>query len=293
MAALEGKTNNEIVDRSGLDRGTVAKVLANKEPFHFRTAEKLLDAYDLEFQDSEIYNVSEPKPSASAIAPNPFSNGEAEKLLSRHAGREEILRRLFEELDKRSSRSVVGDAGLGKTWLLRQICDRGATSMTNSPDGFIRMDMHQVSDGQDFFEALCEELGLGSCSHRALEKRLRGKHYVLCLDEIHVLADESRFEVRERDYLRGLADSGQLALVIASQKPLRTLFPDSPLRSSPLADLCDPQIDLKPISESQVQKFVEACGIRLNEQRVTELWEQSQGKPKRLLELAAKRYQEQ
>jgi hypothetical protein len=82
--------------------------------------------------------------------------------------------------------------------------------------------------------------------------------------------------------------------VVASQTELRVLFPDEPLRSSPLVNLC-PTLDVSPISLKQVQVFVtnilNSLDVDFTDQQVKQLHKESMGKPRKLLDLAHQQYQ--
>lgn len=229
---------------------------------------------------------------------NPFEDQQALDALSYHSGREELLRQLFEELDKGSNRSLVGEPRVGKTWLLRQVCQNGHIKMKRKVDGFIYLDLRCIEDGKDFFEALCSELNIHPpIRGYKLQRLLTGKRYILCLDEIDQLADDQRFTKNERDQLYSLCDGKDVpfSLVIASQIALNQLFPDSPLRASPLVGICR-QIDIKPLSLLQVEEFLTNCiketGIQFNEAQIRQLHLASKGKPEQLLDLASKQYLE-
>jgi Trypsin-like peptidase domain len=189
---------------------------------------------DLQMLNKRFHEESDRKV-LQQIAVNPFEGQAAIESLAYHIGREELLRQIFEELDKGSNRSLVGVTQVGKTWLLKEICRRGKSKIKRHIDAFIYLDMRCVEDGKDFFEALCTKLKVtpplrGPNLYWALE----GKKYILCLDEIDQLADDVRFSRTERDQLCSLCDGEDmpLSLVIASQASLIELFPDSPIRSS-------------------------------------------------------------
>jgi hypothetical protein len=227
---------------------------------------------------------------------NPFEGQAAIESLAYHIGRDELLRQIFEELEKGSNRSLVGVTQVGKTWLLKEICRRGRLKIERHIDEFIYLDMRCVEDGKDFFEALCIKLKVDpSLRGPRLNWALEGKRYILCLDEIDQLADDVRFTRTERDQLCSLCDGEDmpLSLVIASQASLITLFPDSSIRSSPLAGICS-QIDVEPITYFQVQKFLtnslEGTGVSFGEENLQEIYKDCQGKPRSLLDCASKHY---
>jgi len=130
-----------------------------------------------------------------------------------------------------------------------------------------------------------------------LQRLLTGKQYILCLDEIDQLADDQRFTKNERDQLYSLCDGKNVpfSLVISSQTPLSQLFPDSPIRASPLVGICR-QIDVKPLLLLQIQAFLTDCiketSVQFSEAQIRQLYLDSEGKPEQLLELAAKQYLE-
>ena len=252
---------------------------------------------ELELKNRQFHECLEQKRPQGEII-NPFESQKALDALSYYSGREELLRQLFEELDKGSNRSLVGESRVGKTWLLRQICQSGHTKMKRRIDGFVYLDMRCIEDGKDFFEALCSELNINPPMRGyKLQRLLKGKQYILCLDEIDQLADDQRFTKNERDQLYSLCDGKDVpfSLVIASQIPLNQLFPDSPTRSSPLIGICR-QIDVKPLSLPQVKAFLTNCMketyVQFNEVQIKQLYLSSEGKPEQLLELAAKQYLE-
>jgi len=250
---------------------------------------------DLEIENREFYEYLKQKNFQGEFS-NPFEGQKALDALSYHSGREELLRQLFEELDKGSNRSLVGEPRVGKTWLLKQIFQNGRIKMRRRVENFIYLDMRCIEDGKDFFEALCSELNIHPPMRGyRLQRLLTGKQYVLCLDEIDQLADDQRFTKNERDQLYSLCDGKDVpfSLVIASQTPLNQLFPDSPLRASPLVGICR-QIDIKMLSLLQVKAFLIDCikeaSMQFSETQIRQLYLDSEGKPEQLLELAAKQY---
>ena len=234
----------------------------------------------------------------SNLVQNPFESQAALRALSYYARREELLRQIFEELEKGANRSLVGEARVGKTWLLRQVCQHGNTQITRDINDLIYFDMRSMEDGKDFFEALCMELKIDPpLRGYKLKLALEGKRYILCLDEIDQFADDERFTKSERDQLYSLCDGEDMpfSLVIASQVPLNQLFPDLPNRASPLVGICR-QIDVKPISLSQLRDFFrhifKETEFQFSEVAMQKLHKDCEGKPKLLLESASRLYKE-
>lgn len=245
----------------------------------------------------------------SRAVPNPFGATGVITDPSQFWGRQELLRQVFEELAKGGSRALIGPAGSGKSSILQMICQLGSERLGRSPSAwqgqspeqFIYLDMSMVRDEADFFEALCEELRMPSGKQRQIQRELenRQRPHVLCLDEIHALTREAYFPEPTRDWLRGMADlpRSPLQLVVASQRELRELFPDSSVRSSPLADFFDGQTTrLEYLSEAEVMAFwqegLAGTGVVASVEQGRLLWAESRGNLRQLQRAAAKLYDE-
>lgn len=190
----------------------------------------------------------------------------------------------------------MGESRIGKSSILQHICQLGPQRWLGRgpvPE-FVYLSLQLVADENDFYESLCHELGIGVCQYSKLTRALRGKRYVLCLDEMEKMAGDG-FTRNLRGYLRGLADGGDtpLTLVIASRSPLEYLFPDSPELDSPLAGICR-QLDVKPFTEVVMRDFLahrlRNTGIAFSEVEIARLWSETQGHPALVQELAANRY---
>jgi len=210
-------------------------------------------------------------------------------------GRTELLRQLFEELAKGSNISLLGPARVGKSSILNMICHWGPERLGLSPEQFIDLDMRTIWDEKDFFEALCDALKIETCRGYKLGRALGGKRYILCLDEIDQLTREERFTGDERTELCGFADGADkpFSLVIASQKPLQDLFPDLPVRTSPLAGICL-TLDVQPFSGRETRDFLshrlQGTSINFTEDQINALLEESGGYPAPLQRAAADLY---
>ncbi len=230
--------------------------------------------------------------SASSPLPNPF--GDIGRLTdpNRFFDREELLRQVFEELGKGVNLSLVGEAQVGKSSLLAMICAQGPTRLNRPAADFAYLSLEWVDNEADFYTALCDTLALEeTCRSFKLTRALRGRRYILCLDEIEKMA-WAGFTVTLRSHLRGLADGGDtpLTLVIASRSPLSRLFPDSPELTSPLAGICH-QLNVGNFSAETARAFLlsrlEPTGVTFSEADLTHLLAESGGHPGRLQRAAA------
>jgi hypothetical protein len=238
-------------------------------------------------------------PREPRVAPNPFGDEGCITDPDRLWGRDELLRQLFEVLDKGGNRSLIGPEGTGKSSLLRMVSVLGPEKMRRPIDRFIHLDLHLIRDGKTFWEVLCEELGLDGPLHgHRLERALRGKRFVVCLDEIARMTDTARFSGEDSEELRGLADGDHLplSLVIAAQRPLGELFPDESGRTSPLAGICH-GIEVAVFGLGEARRFVAdrllRTGVEFKPEQFDRLWDESKGNPKRLQRAAAELYDEQ
>jgi len=241
-----------------------------------------------------------PSPLVEVLA-NPFGDRGCIRDPARFFDRDELLLRIFEELGKGSSLSLVGETQIGKSSLLAMICHKGPETLQLPPEQFGLLDMQGIGNENEFFEALCEVLALpqtlrGWQLGRSL--RQRGQRYVVCLDEIEKMVNPHGFPGAARTELRGLADGSEapLTLVIASRSPLESLFEDDPRSTSPLAGLCGAPLRVPPFSLAITQQFLrerlKGNAIQFSMADGDRLYEQTKGHPARLQAAAADLYRE-
>jgi type II secretory pathway predicted ATPase ExeA len=287
-------SDSAVAEAYGGDRETIGKVRLGQKWVVRGSIDRLFDALDLDLLEEDYeQDRSQPKKSSK---PNPF--GKPIECLEHlwTSRRREEYRRLREAIAKGGSQAIVGPAGCGKSSMVKVLGrDIGESVM--------HLDMHLVRDEGSFFDRLCDALDLESVEKPSramfkIEQKLKrlDRSPVLCLDEIHVLTDERFFPEATRNWLKGMADFG-LRLVVTSQRELRELFPDSSMRSSPLADFFDGQtLRLDALTQDQVAEFL-ACGLRgtdvkFSAVQVEELWAESGGSLTRLHRSAQKLYDE-
>jgi hypothetical protein len=223
---------------------------------------------------------------------NPFSDRVRIEDPTRFFGRQEFLRRLVEDLQKGMSLALVGETQSGKSSVLQYLCRKRDTIWQGIPPQFIYMDMLLINDGQEFQSELCHSLGLDTCNNSELVRKLQHlqRKYILCLDEVGVLGDDT-FS-RTRLNLRGLVDghSTPLTLITTSQLPLKSLFPDNSRISSSLAEFCQ-QRNVLPFDKQETIDFIhmrlEPTGVRFSDRDIAELYQQTNGHPGQLQQAAA------
>ncbi len=234
------------------------------------------------------------KKPAHAIA-NPFGDRGCIVDPKRFFDREELLRQILEALHKGNSVALIGEFRIGKSSTLSMIQRFGPKALKLSPEAFVYLDMQPIRNEDEFFEALCDDIGIPTVRGFKLARALRGKRYILCLDEIEKMNKKDCFTRDIREELRGLAGShdAPLSLVIASRTPLERLFPDSPDMTSPLANICV-KIDLKPFTPRVARNFLlhrlKGSMISLTDAHMAELIKRTGGHPGKLQDEAAQLY---
>ena len=203
-----------------------------------------------------------------------------------YLARRPLTDEIFGELRKGVSLSVVGESQAGKSSLLWHITQTGPQALARLAEDFVYLSMELIHSEEDFFECLCEELGIVSCRGFRLGRALRDRKVVLCLDEFEKMSWQG-FTQDVRSQLRGLADgsAAPLTLVLASRSPLNRLFPDSPEMTSPLAGLCT-QISLPPFTLKEAETLaalrLAGSGLSLPQAEIQRAWEASGGHAARL-----------
>jgi hypothetical protein len=214
---------------------------------------------------------------------NPFGDRGRIDDPARYFVRQPLTREVLDELRKRQSVSLVGDSQTGKSSLLCYLMRMGPQLLGRPACDFAYFSLELVRSEDEFFEYLCDELGLPPARGYKLERALRGRQVILCLDEIEKMTWQG-FSHEIRSELRGLADgsSAPLTLVIASRKPLGQLFPDTPDQTSPLAGLCN-QLTMPPFTAKEALALahfrLNGSGFSLPDELVIEACRQASGHP--------------
>ena len=228
---------------------------------------------------------------------NPFGDRGCIRDPERFFNREELLAELFDALRKGTSLSLVGEKQVGKSSLLAMIGCLGPKALQRDPNHFVHIDMQVIRNEEEFFDALCEQLGFSARRGLALDRALKDRRVVVCLDEIEKMMNPQSFSGEERSELRGHANGpdSPLTLVIASRSPLATLFDDDPRFTSPLADLCSTQ-RVGPFSQATSEAFLlhrlQGNAVTFTAKQRQGLHEQSQGHPGQLQAMAAELYRQ-
>jgi hypothetical protein len=209
--------------------------------------------------------------------------------------RDREIRRVFEVLNSGSSLALIGEEGIGKSSLLWKICQL-AESCLHSPRQSVFLDLNWVNDENDFYSALCHEVGIDESNDYRLTRNLRDRRVLLALDNVGKMRWEG-FTRGVRDRLRGLAEGSNapLKLILAASEPLDSLFNDTKDegKTSPLAGICQEE-NLKPWDEPIARAFIEArlamTSVRFTEEEIIQLVQESGGHPRQLMQLCYRTY---
>lgn len=209
-------------------------------------------------------------------------------------GRDREIRKVFDFLNNNDSVVLIGEEGIGKSSMLSAICQQ-AENLLFSPRKPIYLDFNRVRDNDDFYTALCEEVGIPKSYGSRLYRNLKNHRLLLAIDNIEKMTREG-FTREIRDNLRSLAEGQKapLKLIVAASATLKTLFNDGQdISSSPLETICQPEY-IKPWDEAIARAFIQSrlamTWVRFTEEEISQLLKESGGHPRRLMKLCYQNY---
>jgi transcriptional regulator with XRE-family HTH domain len=209
--------------------------------------------------------------------------------------RKQEIERIFDVFNSGGSVALIGEEAIGKSSLLKAIC-RQADSRLHSPRQPVYLDLNGVCDEDDFYSALCHEVGIPESKGYRLTRELRSHRLLLALDNLGKITCEG-FSHHVRDQLRGLAEGSNapLRLLLSATKPLDSLFEDSQdgNKTSPLAGICQEEY-LEPWDETTTRVFIAdrlaLTPVQFTEEEISQLVQESCGYPQRLMQLCNQTY---
>lgn len=202
------------------------------------------------------------------------------------------IQHIFDLLNSNSSVALIGEEGMGKSSLLWAIYQQ-ADNKLQIPRQAVFLDLNTIHDEDDFYSALCEEIGIAESKGYKLTRALRNYRVLLAIDNVGKMAGET-FSRQVRDQLRGLAETGDapLRLVLAAPENLENLFQDS-YKTSPLSGICI-EVTIKPWDEMMARALItsrlDSTPIRFTEAEIVQIVQESGGHPKKLMQLCNHTY---
>lgn len=209
--------------------------------------------------------------------------------------RKTIFEQLYQYLTYGWNSSLVGDFGMGKSSILRKLCQEGYQHLNLNPYSFLYFNLQLGYRPQYFLEAFSKALKINSeirLNQFELQNILGNKRYIICLDEIGSLKLLPNSDLQYLlNLLRALAESQYFTLVTASHLPLDHLFPHS--LSSAFADIFH-QIDVPLFTEDEVEAFIrhrlKNNAIQFTDEQIEQLFRDSKGHPAKLQKMALDLY---
>ena len=152
-------------------------------------------------------------------------------------GRERESAEILSRVATMQSVSVVGERRIGKSSLLFHLIDIGSEHLSAygyTDHEFFYLDVQPIASSDEFYARACDLIDSQSQQRRGnklhgkddLENAVsgeKGRKVVLCLDEFEQ-AVEADFESDFFKFLRHLAQSGDIAFIIATKSPLNELY---------------------------------------------------------------------
>ena len=211
-------------------------------------------------------------------------------------GREQEIREIFEILNSGSSVALIGEREIGKSSILKAICQL-AEKYLHTPRKPIYLNLHLISDDDNFYHNLCEEIGISVNNGYRLSRELQKHKLLLVLDELEKMTWDG-FTSEVRGQLRGLAEGSNapLRLVVAACTPLNILFPDSQKMPSPFQGICH-DLNIDSWDKTTCSKFITDRLAKTSEKKVSftteeieQIITQSGGHPRKLMQLCYQTY---
>lgn len=211
-------------------------------------------------------------------------------------GREKEIKRIFDTLKTYGSVVLIGGKGIGKSSLAWRICKQARNQLPWAEKA-VYLDLNLVSDDEnDFYMAICEEIGIPESRGYSLAKNLRGHRVLLAIDNVGKM-NRQGFTQETQNMLRSLAEGKDAAIrmVLTSYEPLDDLFKDNQekRKRGSLAGICIEE-KLKPWEEAIAHAFIEArlakSAIHFSEEEISEIVQKSGGHPQQLMQLCYQTY---
>jgi hypothetical protein len=156
---------------------------------------------------------------------NPYAErGMVRDFKTRFFGRKRELREVFSRLATMQSVSIVGERRIGKSSFLTRIANPNTSEgELDSSFDLHYLDLQRVFSAEEFYDRACKALGREPNDSRlSFEAAIEKRKVVLCLDEFEQAYKED-FGSEFFNTLRSLAQTGNLALVVATQESLDEL----------------------------------------------------------------------
>jgi len=238
------------------------------------------------------------------MSTNPFYVGTKAEDSQQFFGRVAEVGRIVESLATLTTVSVIGETQIGSSSLLSYVAQRGwekhsiaETETDHWTQILTDYDLHSFDmalfpDTKHFFTAMLNTLGTtGNTAHKindTLDSSQRKT--VFFLDEFDATVDNTKFNTDFFNGLRGIADKGKIALVIATKTSISQLVSDGKINStSPFDNLIGVTIQLGPLPDNEAYDLLKGLaalgGYTLTTEELKLIVKEGKGYPRRLRQL--------
>jgi hypothetical protein len=183
-----------------------------------------------------IVNSSEENAMEKIVA-NPYQVGGMIRNSERFFGRKRETREILSRVATMQNVSVVGERRIGKSSLLQHLTRTGKEKLGDdyATHDFYYLNLQQpIESSEEFYDHACKLINgqqppqfdaaaTTTLDKDDLERLIAGRRIILCLDEFEQTI-EADFGSDFFKALRHLAQSGNLALIVATQSPLSNLY---------------------------------------------------------------------
>ncbi|MGA8893760.1 MAG: AAA family ATPase [Planktothrix agardhii] len=319
LKLLVGETDDQISESLAIHPGTVRKQISNLcDDFGLKDIEgerrpkradlitlvakckpELLGQNGIAIKDS----ILQPEQNLSICVSNPFIP--IQGLVDNPQlffGREKEVKRIFETLNSGSSVAIIGERQIGKSSLLMEI-SRQAKTLLLQPREPIYLNLQDIHDDDDFYQFLCDSVGIDFCKGYRLSRNLQNHRLLLIIDELEKMTWDG-FTNNIRGQLRGLAEgmNAPLRLVVAACASLDQLFPDSQDigMTSPFTGICI-EYKLQKWDEATIRELIasrlnsplltpDSKNITFSQDEIKQLINDSGGHPQKLMALCYQKF---
>jgi energy-coupling factor transporter ATP-binding protein EcfA2 len=232
-------------------------------------------------------------PNGAVLPPNPFVplNGRIDDP-NQFFPQVRMIDRVFETLNSGSSVALIGERGMGKSSLLKEIARISEARLQRQP---VYVDWNLVRNEETFWGIVCDQIRVPACTNNDLIRALQSRRLLLLLDEVERM-ERQVFGEEIRIQLRGFAQGNQMKVVIAACVPLDRLFPDEPHSLiSVFNNLCTAETMLR-WSEEMIHNYIsqrsDGNPINFALAEIQSIIKDSQGNPQKLVPLCHQLYRE-
>jgi hypothetical protein len=139
-------------------------------------------------------------PSGTTLPPNPFVplSGRIDDP-SQFFAQDRMIDRVFETLNAGSSVALIGERGMGKSSLLKEISRISEVRLQRQP---VYVDWNLVRNEETFWGIVCDQIRVPVCTNNDLIRALQARRLLLLLDEVERM-ERQEFGEEIRIQLRG------------------------------------------------------------------------------------------